>query len=237
MTTNNGNKTFFARLKQGQFIWWAPVCFKAHKPVEIIADKVQPANELRFSVKNNTSKDITGKVIVNPGQNSFNTNVHIKAGTQTAQIMILPNHLVAGSNLVIIEWNRNLNTEQTIINWNIKNDASSIFEKVNLSTYFNDVVTSIFKNKYLSPRPVSPTLQLPTQGIGNWCYPMTEADIDDSGLRKWAGEKNEIRLLQNIPFATPGASGVKNILFTSLWDNYPDSASVSLTGKASHVYC
>ena len=28
----------------------------------------------------------------------------------------------------------------------------------------------------------------------------------------------------------------KNILFTSLWDNYPDSASIALNGKASHIY-
>ncbi len=27
-----------------------------------------------------------------------------------------------------------------------------------------------------------------------------------------------------------------NILFTSLWDNYPDSAEIKLSGRASHLY-
>ena len=37
-----------------------------------------------------------------------------------------------------------------------------------------------------------------------------------------------------VPFRTP-AEG-KNIAFTSLWDNYPDSLTIPLTGKASHAY-
>ncbi len=35
---------------------------------------------------------------------------------------------------------------------------------------------------------------------------------------------------------TPGAADAKNILFTSQWDNYPNEASVALTGKSSHAY-
>lgn len=111
------------------------------------------------------------------------------------------------------------------------------YEKIDLTPYFNDKVTQIFKQAYLSPRPTSPTLQLPTQGIGNWCYPLTQANIDDAGLRHVAGEKNEIVLPpQGIPLATPGGTDAKNILFTSQWDNYPDSVSIPLTGKASHLY-
>jgi hypothetical protein len=109
-------------------------------------------------------------------------------------------------------------------------------QKIDLSGYFNDEVENIFRNQYLSPRPASPTLQLPVQGIGNWAYPLTTAVIDDSGLRKRAGEKNEIITSEQIPFATPGENGKKNILFTSQWDNYPDSAIISLSGKAAHAY-
>ena len=60
--------------------------------------------------------------------------------------------------------------------------------------------------------------------------------ISDSGLRKRAGAKNEFITQQGIPFATPSQPGTKNILFTSQWDNYPDSVIVSLTGKAAHAY-
>jgi hypothetical protein len=111
-----------------------------------------------------------------------------------------------------------------------------ITEKLALSPFFNDKITSIFKHQYLSPRPVSPALQLPTQGIGNWCYPMVTANIDDSGLRKKAGTANEIASIENIPFSTPSDSLLNNIAFTSQWDNFPDSITIPLSGNASQIY-
>jgi hypothetical protein len=109
-------------------------------------------------------------------------------------------------------------------------------EKIDLKNYFNDKVTNIFKNQYLSPRPSVPTLQLPTQGIGNWAYPMATANIVDSGLRKRAGPGNEIITSDGIAFSTPSDFNKKNILFTSMWDNYPDSATIPLSGKSSYAY-
>ncbi|MCC3160533.1 DUF4450 domain-containing protein [Hymenobacter sp. 15J16-1T3B] len=112
--------------------------------------------------------------------------------------------------------------------------AARRWEKVDLSTRFNDQVTSIFQpNKYLEPRPKGPTLQLPTQGIGNWCYPLTQAVIDDSGLRRLAGAQNEIRLPDGTPLRTPGAAAAKNVLFVSQWRNYPQQATVPLKGRAA----
>jgi hypothetical protein len=108
------------------------------------------------------------------------------------------------------------------------------FETVDLTPHFNDAVTNIFKNEYLSPRPAVPTLQLPTQGIGNWAYPLTTANINDSGLRVKAGLKNEL-LINNIPFKT-SSTEKKNIVFTSMWDNYPDSVVLPLNGTAAHAY-
>jgi hypothetical protein len=109
-------------------------------------------------------------------------------------------------------------------------------DKVDLSTYFNDSVTQIFKNKYLSPRPTSPTLQLPVHGIGNWAYHSVQVNISDSGLRAKAGSMNEITTGKYISLQTPGTTGTKNIIFTSLWDNYPDSVTIPLSGSAYHVY-
>lgn len=108
------------------------------------------------------------------------------------------------------------------------------FETVDLTPHFNDAVTNIFKNEYLSPRPAVPTLQLPTQGIGNWAYPLTTANINDSGLRVKAGVKNEV-LINKIPFKTTSTEK-KNIVFTSMWDNYPDSVVLPLSGTAAHAY-
>jgi hypothetical protein len=110
------------------------------------------------------------------------------------------------------------------------------FEKIDLASSFNDSVTQIFKNKYLSPRPMSPTLQLPVQGIGNWAYHSVQVNISDSGLRSTAGMKNEFNTSTGIPFQTPGPTGLKNIIFTSMWNNYPDSISIPLKGKSSHAH-
>lgn len=109
-------------------------------------------------------------------------------------------------------------------------------EKLDLSGYFNDKVTNIFKHEYRSPRPISPTLQLPTQGIGNWAYPLATANIDDSGLRKLAGANNSIQYSEGISFATPSDTTRNNIVFTSQWDNFPKSITVPLSGKASELY-
>ena len=120
--------------------------------------------------------------------------------------------------------------EKPIIN------SQTAFETINLQPYFNEKVTNIFKQEYLSPRPTSPTLQLPTQGIGNWCYPLINPVIDDAGLRKLAGPANQIISPDHVPFKTPADTLLKNILFTSQWDNFPKQASVPLTGKATHLH-
>ncbi|MCF8342231.1 MAG: DUF4450 domain-containing protein [Chitinophagaceae bacterium] len=114
--------------------------------------------------------------------------------------------------------------------------SATVFDKINLAPYFNDEVNAIFTNQYLSPRPSVPTLQLPTQGIGNWAYPMVTANISDSGLRQKAGKINEIKVANNIPIATTGLPKTNNIVYTSLWDNYPDSVVVPLAGTAQHGY-
>ncbi|WP_232538780.1 DUF4450 domain-containing protein [Chitinophaga tropicalis] len=109
-------------------------------------------------------------------------------------------------------------------------------ETIDLSAWFNDKVTSIFTNKYLSPRPQSTTLQLPWQGIGDWPRPHEQPAIDDSGLRKLAGSKNEISFPNGLRFRTPGDADSRNILFTSQWDNYPGETSIPLRGSASHMW-
>jgi len=110
--------------------------------------------------------------------------------------------------------------------------APAHWETVDLTRFFNDQVTRIFQNNYRTPRAETATLELPTQGIGNWCYPLTQATIDDTGLRQLAGVRNEIKLPTGAPLRTPGAAGAKNILFVSQWDNYPHQATLPLRGRA-----
>lgn len=105
-------------------------------------------------------------------------------------------------------------------------------EPIDLRAYFNNKVTQIFENKYLSPRPKTTTLQLPVQGIGDWPHPKLKPEIDDAGLRKLAGSKNEFVLPSGIVFRTPGEPQPDNIVFTTQWDNYPQNVEIPLSGKA-----
>ncbi|MBM6992382.1 MAG: DUF4450 domain-containing protein [Prevotella sp.] len=103
---------------------------------------------------------------------------------------------------------------------------------VDMSRWFNANVTDIFRNKYLSPRSPYTTLCLPTQGIGDWCSTQRTADIDDSGLRTAAvGGKFTAA---GVPLLTPQEG--RNVVYTSLWDNYPDSVVIPLKGRAAHAY-
>ena len=103
-------------------------------------------------------------------------------------------------------------------------------EPVPMTHLLNDSVTNIFTPRYFSPRPPYTTLQIPVNGIGEWCHPKTEFVVNDSAMR--LAERFETPM--GVPFLTPTEG--HNILFTSRWDNFPTKVSVPLTGKASHLY-
>ena len=133
--------------------------------------------------------------------------------------------------------------EQAVDAWasikGVGNDFAEVNPKecreVNMDKVFNANVSDIFKNQYLSPRSPYTTLCVPTQGIGDWCSTKKMANIDDTKFRSlikdgvfWAHVDGDL------PFRSPKEG--KNIVYTSLWDNYPDSISIMLKGKASHAY-
>ncbi|MBQ5620775.1 MAG: DUF4450 domain-containing protein, partial [Alistipes sp.] len=72
------------------------------------------------------------------------------------------------------------------------------------------------------------------QGYGDWCHPQAMVEIDDTGLRSILREQKidnrtgEI-LCNEIPFRL--AHTGTNVLYTSLWDNYPTEAEVVLKGQ------
>jgi hypothetical protein len=111
------------------------------------------------------------------------------------------------------------------------------WELIDISSRFNDRLTRIFENDYLSPRSPYCSLSTPRQGIGTWCRPTASAQIDDSGLRIIAGRNGGIfRTPQGLPFMTPGPGDQNNVIFLSQWDNYPNDLTISLSGRARHLY-
>lgn len=102
-----------------------------------------------------------------------------------------------------------------------------------ISRLFNANVTDIFRNEYLSPRPKTTTLQIPVQGIGEWCHPKFTVEINDSVLRSTV--KHGMINVAGVPFRTPSRGS--NIIYTSLWDNYPDSITISLNKARANRIC
>lgn len=104
--------------------------------------------------------------------------------------------------------------------------------KVDLSKAFNASVSDIFKQEYLSPRPPYTSLELPKQGVGEWCHPLFNVDINDSAFRsRIVGGETTVA---GVTFRSPSEGN--NIVYTSLWDNYPDSVTIPLKGKARYAY-
>lgn len=102
--------------------------------------------------------------------------------------------------------------------------AGDATKQTQVAVEFNANVTDIFRNEYLSPRPQSTSLEIPVQGIGEWCHPKFTVEINDSAFRT-AAVGDEITI-DGVRFATPQKG--RNILFASLWDNYPDEVAISL---------
>jgi hypothetical protein len=126
---------------------------------------------------------------------------------------------------------------QNRIDWNKQLPAGVKLETVDLTSVFNDRVTQIFRNEYLSPRSPFCSLALPRQGIGGWADNKMVPDVDDAGLRAVAAKSGGKLILPNgVLFETPTNADAKNIAFTSQWDNYPRDISVPLKGRASHAY-
>ena len=135
-----------------------------------------------------------------------------------------PKPLVAAERVDGTAWGNNFDDVQT-----------ERLAPVDISRCFNSQVSDIFKNFYLSPRPPYTTLQIPVHGIGDWCHPDRKVTVDESVLRQHAdGGVLTVDIAGGIPFRFPQQG--RNIVYTSLWDNYPDAVEIPLSGSASHAY-
>lgn len=227
-----GNRTIFVKVSQGNMTWWKPLNINVHEPLEIINDC--ESYSLEFEIKNISNNRFVGNIFIN--EDTVPTEVDIKSG-YSASFSFGEDNVRFGTNTIHM---KSINCKSyclKAINWNLLNPVETIYEKVDLKPYFNDRVSKIFAfGKYMTPRWPYTTLQVPTQGMGQWCHPEALSNIDDTGIRKKAGNSNTFTIPQGIPFETPGDSSSNNVIFTTLWDNYPDSVTISLSGKASRAY-
>ena len=232
IASETGHKMFFVKLKQNEVTWWQPIEIEVKPRFNLLSTRVTK-DSLKITIQNNQSRDLNGSLHSNSGKERV---LDIEANS-TADLMLPLYEFVPGTNeLKLREESGRPNTIQ-FTNWDIPNSSKKQQTMPNISSFFNARVDEVFQQQYLSPRPQSPTLQLPTTGVGNWCYPNVAEDIqlDDSGLRK-ASKSGVLEGSNEILYATPSEEDALNIAFTSKWDNYPDSITIPLKGKASHAY-
>lgn len=226
--TRNGNQfdlvkeerkgTFFVQVVQNGITWWQPVNVDIRFPLETkwINKKLQ--------IQSKSANAINGKLNVNGLAQTFTVQKN-----QNTLIEIPAHVLSKGTNSIELDYN-GIKQNIEITDWNIENQGQ--FNNISLASKYNEKVTEIFNQKYLSPRLKVPTLQLPWQGIGNWCYPLINAQINDSGLMN--KRKNGKVDYLGIPFLIDKTD--KNIAFASQWDNYPDSVEIPVSGKGKKIY-
>jgi hypothetical protein len=197
------------------------------------------AGELQFAVANNTGEDLQSRVTVTCGSATKQVQLRAASQSQSAVLRLPATGLVPGTNPVVVDLRKGQTVRGAVVDWR-KPDQSQklVFECVDLGGVFNDRVTQVFKNEYRSPRSPYCSLQIPLHGFGDWCYGgrREEPKIDDSALRGGAGTEGRLVSPQGIPLATPGPGEQPNIVFTSQWDNFPDTVVIPLEGRARHIY-
>jgi hypothetical protein len=235
-----GHRTVFAELEQGQMTWWQPVEFEIRKPFEVIAGPQEKEDSVQFRIQNNTAKTVDTKAILRAGTKQGEMLLEVPAYSLSSYISLSAKdyQLLPGSNRIFIDMGNGKTCEGIITNWHIKTDnLLQQCRPLDLSQRYNDQLTQIFKNEYLSPRSPYCSLAIPIQGIGSWCNFVKTFDVDDSGLRAAAKNNDGLfELPQGIPFKIPVEANIKNTVFTSQWDNYPGMVTIKLDGKARHLY-
>ncbi len=96
------------------------------------------------------------------------------------------------------------------------------WENIDISDLWNADVTTIYQQKYLSPRPHTVSLRMGTDGYSPWTFPHWNSlppPIRLDRIQNLTNGSGRLLTPQGVPFIWP--SGEKNIAFTSLWDNYP----------------
>jgi hypothetical protein len=210
--------TFFVQVEQNGTTWWQPVNVDIRFPLE-----TKWVNK-KLQIQSKSSNPINGNLMINGLNKTFSIQPN-----QTTSVEIPVNILSKGTNSIQLEYN-GIKQNIEITDWNIENQGE--FNNISLASKYNEKVTEIFNQKYLSPRQKVPTLQLPWQGIGNWCYPLITAQIDDSGLMN--KRKNGKVEFLGIPFLIDKTD--QNIAFASQWDNYPDSVEIPVSGKGKKIF-
>ncbi len=232
-----GQRTVFVKVQQGDLNWWSAAPFEIRPALEVLSRGSQDADGARFWIRNNTTEAIDAAAIIHAGDEVMHRRISAKAMGESGEIVVPADRLLPGTQHVLVELEDGRRVEGEIVDWNLRVTVDAVaLQSVDLHAWFNDSVTQIFKNKYLSPRSPYCSLAMPEQGLGGWADYRAQFNVDDSGFRAAAREGERYVLPDGIPFSTASRAGDRNIVFTSQWDGYRREISIPIFGNARHAY-
>lgn len=108
---------------------------------------------------------------------------------------------------------------------------------LDLAPQHNGDVRTIFQQRYLSPRPSTCSVRLGVDGYSAWTFPywnLPPPEIDLSFVPSLTDAPGRLRTPANVPFAP--VAELRNIAFTSLWDNWPTAVTVPVGRAADTIW-
>lgn len=114
----------------------------------------------------------------------------------------------------------------------------ALWTNIDLTSYHNADIKSIYKQKYLSPRPNTVSVRLGIDGYSPWTFPIwksTPPQIRTNNVKKMLKEDRLLITPQGVPFIW-NINGINNIAFTSMWDNYPKQINFPINKKGTAIY-
>lgn len=226
-----GDRTMFAEVRQGDAVWLLPVEVEVRERLEVVPSE-EYQDKIGFRFRNNTDNV---KIVGYSVNGRDCGKLEIAPRSVSEECFVTNDIAVMGTNRIVAVSDDGDEMRGEVVNWNLKNSTESRYETVDISNVYNDRVSQIYRHSYKTPRTIYTTLQLPIHGYGNWCAKESNPNISE----KCFGDALEGGILQTsagVPFLADDGKNRNNIVFTSLWDNFPDSVTVKLAGKARHAY-
>jgi hypothetical protein len=122
--------------------------------------------------------------------------------------------------------------------------ANATWKAVDISSVHNGDLREIFKQRYESPRPDRVSMRIGYDGWSAWTFvhwgiktpevTMERALIPEIPAFDAVDQGKQLVTPQRAQFLKPRPG--KNIAFTSLWDNWPDSVTVPVNVKGDSVW-
>jgi len=136
-----GPRTLFVKVRDQSLSWWQPVYMDVSSPLYLETVNDESA-QLQLRVTNNSNKAFKGRMLVNPGRQSYEIPLQLGPATSSAVMTIPDEFAVKGSNKVRVRTQNGVGMDTVAVNWALPAPTGRN-TLVDLQGLFNDKVTRI----------------------------------------------------------------------------------------------